>query len=695
MNKSKIAVVGMAFRFGDVSNIDELHALLIEKKECVKELSPQRKKLLGLSPEKKYIPMSYINGIEYFDSALFGVNADKAAYMDPQQKLALVLTLEALENAGYNYEELKRSNTTVNLAVNEDYFGICCGDKAGRGFVNSNTAMTAGMISYFFDLRGSATVINSACTSSLSAICQACLQLNNFDTDLAVAGGINLNLIIPEIESIDRDLYDIASTDGHTRSFSSDADGCGMGDGAGIVLLKRLDDAMRDKNNIYAVICSSGSNSCGGASATPGMPDGSAQSALIIKNIGAADIPAEKIRFAECHASATPIGDSIEARALSEALVAFTDKKRYCAVTSIKSNFGHLNMASGIAGFIKAVVALYNNTIYPLANFNSPNPLIDFENGAIYPSVNPEELDATEDNYASVMSYGHSGVNGNVILSNFRDRRIRHESDIMLPFVLSAQNADTFVTKCDELLEYLKVKNAPLKDISFTLCNVRKHYSYVRGFAAKNKNDLIRLIEESKRCRFKPVKHNEKIIFIAADDSSLSGTLRSELNNNICENTAIQLELGKFLLNSGIKPDTIWGCRGSNAVVAVLSGQASEEELSMLYRKYSNAVFNRERFMNAVSSLDFDKCCFISLGGKSEMADIIDRVSGGMAYICYGESLAEYICSLFNCGVIPDTRHFFSNIDVKSTPLPVYPHEKTVSWPKKFHQPDLSGILGR
>ena len=694
MNKNEIAVIGMAFRFGDASDENELHALLTDKRECVSEISQRRKELLGLSSEKEYIPMSCIDDAEYFDNVFFGISADRAAYIDPQQKLALTLVLEAIENAGYSHEELKGSNTSVQLAASEDHFGICCGDKAGTSFTNSNAAMTAGIISHFFDFRGPAAVINSACTSSLYAVNQACLQLTALDTDLAVAGGIDLNLIIPELDSIDRGLYDIASSDGHTRSFSADADGCGLGDGAGIVLLKRLKDAVRDNDNIYAVICASSSNSCGGASPVPGMPNAAAQSEIIIKNISTAEIQAEKIRFAECHASATPIGDSIEAKALSEALKAFTEKKQFCAVTSLKSNFGHMNMASGIAGLIKAVISLHKSTIYPLANFKSPNPLIDFENGAVYPAIVTEKLVPTEDNYASVMAYGHSGANTNVILRNHRDSRSIHEEDILLPFVLNAQSSDAFNKKCRKLLEYLKRENVPLRDISFTLCKKINHNGYIRGFSAGNKNELIKQLEALESSECTPVMQKEKIIFIAADDSTVSDTLKKELGCMNCENISAQLEFGKFLLSCGINPDTIWGCKGSNSAVAVLSGQAHEEELPILYAKYSAAEFNSESFTKAVSAVDVNKCCFICLGSKNKMTDIIYKVLGSRAAICCGESLAEYISFLFNCGIIADASRFFGNIDVRRAPLSLCTHEKTISWPRNFIQPDLSGFLG-
>jgi len=505
---SDIAVIGMAGRFPGANNIDELWDLLIHGKETVsfftkEELSPY------IPDETKndadYVPArGVIDGAGEFDAAFFGINIKHAQLMDPQQRIFLEVVWEALESSGYvpqKYNGLigvfagSGNNTYYlnNVISNKELV-----DRAGsfqvmtlneKDYVASRTA-------YELNLKGPAVSVYSACSTSLLAIAQAVESLRKGQCDVALAGGVAITVPIKSGHIYQEGA--MLSRDGHCRSFDIDAQGTVFSDGAGAVLLKTLGDAKRDGDTIYAVIKGTGVNNDGGGKGSFTAPSAEGQAGAISMAIEEAGISASSITYLEAHGTATPLGDPIEVEGLN---IAFgkQDQKQYCALGSIKSNMGHLTAASGVAGFIKTVLALHHKQIPPSINFKKPNPNIDFENSPFFVNTQLRNWDITETRRAGVSSFGVGGTNVHIVLEEFEN--IKKETTESRPVQLinwSAKTANSKDAYAKKLASYVVEKqNINLADIAYTLQTSRQDFNARRFVIASDKNELIEKLNAS------------------------------------------------------------------------------------------------------------------------------------------------------------------------------------------------------
>ena len=705
MKREAIAVIGIGLKVSGADDIVSLHRILSEREDRIHNVSDERRKLLKLSPDKEYLPASYVDGIEYFDPAYFGISSAEADNMDPQQRLALMMTCSALEDAGYAPEKVRGTNTAVNISVFENGFGTFNHSSDSNSFINADPSMLVGRICYCLDLRGPSSAVNTACSSSLYSVYQSCRQLENGEADLAVAGGVNINIIIPDLESVKSYNLKIASSDGHTRCFDEASDGSGLGEGAGVVILKRLDDAERDRDNIYAVIRACSVNHDGGLSNTISSPSPEAQSRLIESAIENSGADAEKIRFIECHGTGTKIGDPIEIKGLASAFGKFTDKKGFCAVTGIKSNYGHMNMAAGIAGFIKAVISLRNNIIYPMANFKKPNPLINFDETALYPCAEPVKMDPAEENYGGVSAFGLSGTNVHIILENYIQKRAESRAQIAYPFVISGKTEAACRRNCENIRRYIMAApDIDIGDVSFTLCCGRDRNEYIYAFTAATVDECAEKLAEPEITVRSPAS-SKGIIFAAADHPVPDSTLYAELEKcpafrseyeNITRSAdisdervrlaAVQTAFGRTLIRCGIEPEMVIGCGASNGAVALLSGKGSDEELPELVRRFGSMEFDRDNFSRAVKE-KLSGYEFISIFGKNRLSEVISETCGEEKLMYAGGSVADCLCRAEYMGSSVDYEGFFRGAEVRRVPLPTYSFEKQTCWPKLCAQP--------
>src|SRR5256885_5991510 len=336
--------------------------------------------------------------------------------MAPQQRFALELTCAAIENAGYSLKQFQGSRTSVSLsALQNSYSALLGPERDGPALIGNLTASVAGKVSYYLDLRGPAMMIDTSCSSSLVAVHDACSKLLLGEADYAIAGGVNLYVFFPELDHFS-DPLGIAAPDGKSKTFAADADGTGIGEGAGIVLLKPLEKAVRDRDHIQAVIKASAINQDGGRSNGVAAPSPLAQTDVIIETWRRAKVDPDTLTFIEAHGTGTYLGDPIEMQALTDAFRQFTDRRRFCAISSVKTNIGHLGFAAGISGLIKSVLALKHRKLFPSLHFNQPNPHIDFDNTPLF--VNTELRHWEFENIprkAAVSSFGISGTNSHVV----------------------------------------------------------------------------------------------------------------------------------------------------------------------------------------------------------------------------------------------------------------------------------------
>ncbi len=440
-----IAVVGLGLRFPQtVRTVAELWEVLINGCDQVREIPASRWNYLSFyHPRREAVGASvskwgaFLDDIGYFDPTPFRLSAREARYMDPQQRLALEVAYEAIEDAGIPVDQIYGSHVGV-------YFGVSSWDYSMQQFspfsVNdldlySATGMAfsviANRVSYCLNLKGPSLIVDTACSSSLMAIHLACQSILSGESKMAIAGGVNA--ILNPGNTIAFSKMGILSSKGHCRAFADEADGFVRGEGAGAVLLMPLTVALERGYPIYATIVATGSNQDG---ATNGLavPNGDAQIALLKSIYNGTQIAPEELGYFEAHGTGTEVGDAIEAHSIGTIAQLVSNRTKPLLIGSVKTNFGHLESASGILGFIKSVLVCHKGIIPPSLHFDRPSRHIDFDALRIAVVTKPQELPPGA--LVGVNSFGFGGTNAHVVL------RSAH-SELTLPLVDNSVNGNS------------------------------------------------------------------------------------------------------------------------------------------------------------------------------------------------------------------------------------------------------------
>ena len=420
-----IAIVGMGCRFpGGVIDPDSFWQLLQGGVDAVTEVPPERWDVDAYydpdpdRPGKMYTRHgSFLKDVDQFDPRFFGISPREAVSMDPQQRLLLEVAWEALENAGQAADHLIDSDTGVFIGISSgDYLLQPGGPASVDAYFGTGTSMSAaaGRLSYLLGLRGPSIALDTACSSSLVAAHLACQSLRSRECRLALAGGVNL-ILSPYAHLVFSKARMLAA-DGRCKTFDAAADGYVRGEGCGMIVLKRLGDAVADRDRILAVIHGTAVNQDGRSGGLT-VPNGPAQEALIRRAVAASGIEPAQVGYVEAHGTGTALGDPIEIRALAAALGAGRPREQPLIVGSVKTNLGHLESAAGMAGLIKAVLVLRHREIPPHLHFRQPSPHIPWSE---LPVTVPTEAmpwpAAYERRIVGVSSFGFTGTNAHLVL---------------------------------------------------------------------------------------------------------------------------------------------------------------------------------------------------------------------------------------------------------------------------------------
>ncbi len=422
-----IAIIGMSGRFPGAASVDEMWQNLLDGKETVsffsnEEMDPFLSK--ELFHDTAYVKArGVIKDVDKFDAAFFNINPRLAELMDPQQRVFLEVCWEALENAGYTsygYDGL--IGVYAGMGNNTYYQNNVIHHKDSIEKIGSFQVMVANekdyiatRISHFMNLKGPGLSIHTACSTSLTAVAMACQAIWNNQCDIAIAGGVSITSPVNSGHVYQEG--GMFSGDGHTRSFDASASGTVFSDGGGVVILKKFKEAVADGDTIYAVVRGIGINNDGSDKASFTAPSVEGQKQAIAMALAHANVTPDSITYVETHGTATPLGDPIEIEALTQAFKGGTLKNQFCAIGSVKSNFGHLTAAAGIAGLIKTTLALKNKIIPASINYDKPNPAIDFTNSPFY--VNSKQVpwkEGSNPRRAGISSFGVGGTNVHIIV---------------------------------------------------------------------------------------------------------------------------------------------------------------------------------------------------------------------------------------------------------------------------------------
>jgi 6-methylsalicylic acid synthase len=367
----------------------------------------------------------FLEDIAGFDDAFFGISPKEAILMDPQQRISLEVTWEALEDAGVPPQTLSGSNTACFMGVNSDDYGkLLLEDLTGiEAWMGIGTAYCGipNRISYLLDLRGPSTALDAACASSLVAIHQGRQSLLLRETDLAIVGGVNA-ICGPGLTRV-LDKAGAISKDGSCRSFDDEANGYGRGEGAAVIILKRLNDAIRDQDRVHAVLKGSAVGQDGKTSGIM-APNGHAQQTVAKAALGNHD--PHSIQYVEAHAASTAVGDPVEISAMSQVYGARRPNGSPCYIGSVKANVGHLEAGAGAVGFIKAVMALKSGIIPPQANFITPNKKIDWQSAGLHVPTKALDWPAADQlKRSAICSYGYGGSVSHVFIEEYPSTKSR------------------------------------------------------------------------------------------------------------------------------------------------------------------------------------------------------------------------------------------------------------------------------
>jgi myxalamid-type polyketide synthase MxaB len=420
-----VAIVGLACRFPSAPDAESFWNLLVRGRHALTEVPASRWNIEELyDPDPKTVGKTYsrwggfLNGVDQFDAAFFGISDAEAERIDPQQRLLLEVAWEALENAGLAADRLAGTDTGVFVGISHsDYDRLIYSDLDrlnGYNGTGSYHSIAANRLSYVLDLRGPSLVVDTACSSSLVALQLACESLRSGETDLALVGGVQLNLGPEETVALSR--ARMLSTSGRCSPFDAQADGLVRGEGCGVLVVKLAERASQDGNHIQALVRGSAINQDGRSNGLT-APNGPAQEELLRRALRRAGVAPAQLDYVEGHGTGTLLGDAIELRSLAAVLSENRPTDRPCWVGSVKSNIGHLEAAAGVAGVIKVVLSMTNGRIPPQVNFERLNPMVSLrQSPLVIPTEAQDWPDTGSSRVAGISSFGFGGTNCHVVL---------------------------------------------------------------------------------------------------------------------------------------------------------------------------------------------------------------------------------------------------------------------------------------
>ncbi len=606
---NETAIIGMAGKFPKAANLDEYWHNLIHGVNCIDNFPETRisdfrdqcaqsamvRLLTGFSPADTnagdndlYGKGGYLSEVDKFDAAFFRIPPGEATFMDPLQRIFLETVYEAIEDAGYGGKKI--IGIKAGVFVGKDHTSPTMyrylTEPDPMHLTGSWTGILASRISHIFNFRGPSMVIDTACSSGLAALHEACRALFHNECDLAIAGGIHIQLF-PGKKDSNFTMTMVESPDERVRTFDKDANGTAWGEGAGVVILKPLHKALADHDHVYAVIKGSAINNDGTSSGIT-APNADAQKEVILRAWKEAGINPETISYIEAHGTGTKLGDPIEIKGITSAFNEFTDKKQFCGIGSVKTNVGHLVAASGLASIIKVVLALKHHQIPPSINFNSPNPYINFCDSPVYMNdqIRSWEPGGDYPRRAGISAFGFSGTNCHIILDEAPAVPREPMANQGRPWILtiSARNKNGL----QELLKkyrvfFANVTESDLADICYTANTGRGHYLYRIAFRIENLKDI-----QAKLARLEtkdPAEIHEPGIYVGLHQTAADHkTVREENDINEMERRRLTAladqKLNQFLTTSGGTADS----REFGETLCQFYVQGADVDWDQLYR---------------------------------------------------------------------------------------------------------------
>ena len=683
----EIAVIGMAGKFPKAENIIEYWENLKSGKDCITFFSDDElhlsKEEEALKNDPNYVKAKgYLEGKEFFDEKFFEYSKSEAEIMEPQMRLFHQCVWAALEDAGLNTKKDNpigvyggaSSNTYWKLVTKIKSMGDNLKAFSDEQLTNEEFMCTK--IAYKLNLKGPAVYVKTACSTSMAAIHIACRGLLTGECKVAAAGGVSL--LLPDKKGYFYREGMIFSPDGYCRAFDDNAHGTVGGEGVGVVVLKRLRDAEADGDRIYAVIKGSAMNNDGAERIGYTAPGVNGQATVIKKAYRIAKVAPETVSYIEAHGTGTELGDPIEIEALKEAFA--TTKRQFCALGSVKSNIGHLDSASGVAGFIKCVLSLYNKVIPPTIHYENPNRKIDFENSPFYVNTSLKKWEASDGTLrAGISSFGMGGTNVHVVLENYEYPDKMQSNNYKL-LMFSAKSGAALKRMLGEWKKYLSERpEVNMSEIAHVLENKRSRFIFRKAVGCSNAEDAVKKLESVLHESIKRIPSaQKKIVFMFPGQGNqyvkmcfglyseiaafrayadycfelqseyscetkklwLDGTDSDLMNTTVSQPLIFIMEycIARLLMDLGIKPDIVIGYSFGDYAAACIAGVISLKDALFAINKRAQLMQKTEKGVMLNIPLERARCeKYISLIANLSIA--IDN--GGSCIIAGGVSAIE------------------------------------------------------
>lgn len=698
----EIAVIGIACHFPGAPDYRSFWKNLVNGSESVDFLTDQEIKELGIAPDllnnQNYVRSkgAPVTDKDKFDHSFFGYSEKEASVMDPQMRIMHECVWAALEDAGCDpFSYAGKIGLVAGIAPNYSWLRTSEQNSYAKdlGYFHTSTLMERDFspltIAYRLNLRGPAYSMFTTCSTSLVAIHQACRALLTGEAHLMLAGGVALSPDTMRGYVFQEGM--ILSRDGHCRAFDKESSGTIKGEGSGFVVLKRLKNALEDKDNIYAVIKGSAVNNDGNAKTGFFAPGVNGQREVIESALRIAKTDPASISYIEAHGTGTHIGDPIEIASLTAAFN--TDKKAYCAVGSVKTNIGHLDTAAGVAGFIKTVLCIRNRRLVPSLHFNEPNPHIRFPETPFY-VINESKPWTGEVRMAGVSSFGIGGTNAHVVLGNFEQVQMP-ETDRPELFLLSARNPESLDRVKKSLQEFIKEERPGYNNMAYTLMTGRKYFSS-REFAVTDGVDEFSQLENLFEEKKDPVSSwllslpdlriaDDRLLAKFMEYNHALNLLYKEIAGNLnfgrdkteqIPGFVYQLAICRFLERSKALPQGIFAAGTGKLAMLVLNDLLSVEEAVKIMLDDSLLPAPSGKLKYPFSETPFAQTeAVLHIGDPAASYHCINLNEGAKTAF---RRLLEYFGFLWKSGAEPDFRYFQSASTARKISMPTYPFEPVV-----------------
>ncbi len=700
---SDIAVIGVAALLPGATDLDGLHRLLAEGRDLVAPPTPTRVRHTGGTPGTDYLPLAYLDRVDLFDHRFFGIPLREAEVMDPHHRLLMQLAHEAIENACLRPEGLRGSRTAVVLGHSPSDYETLYTDDDLLQTLGSLPAALAARISYHFDLTGPTYTVDTACSSALAAVAQAVAELRRGTADLALAGGISLRPVLLPVEGHVH-ARGVESPDGCCRPFDERANGAAAGEGGAVVLLRRLDHALAAGDPVQGVIKGIAVNHNGHRMASMGAPSRQAQTEVVTAAWRDAGVRADTVGYVECHGSATPLGDVIEVDALRQAFADAGVPAPGCPIGSIKGNVGHLDGAAGMAGLLKALLAVRRGVLYPTAHFTTPNPMLDLS-GPVH--VNPafRPWNPAGQRRAGLSALGLTGTNVHAVLEQ------PPSVDVPVPdlggeiVTVSAKSAAAFDRYRERLARFVAGTDHDLRTVAHAMNRYRHDHPYRGAFPARTKDELVTALRAAGAPE-EPVPAERPVVVLLAGDTVVDEPIWRELGaafpsladvplpdsdaERLVVTRAALLDLAGSL---GLRHAHLVGSGAGNLVVRVAREETTLDEARRAARGMALTTdLDRTRLAGVAERFARDGAVLVDLATDGILAREIRRLRPELPLVELfavpgRRGVLRRLGLLYRLGADLDWDAHYAGTAIPRIPAPTYPFDEIRCWCRPLDAP--------